>query len=33
VTLARAGRLRTDDADRVARVFQSTRAPRLSYWY
>jgi predicted acetyltransferase len=33
VTLARAGRLRTDDADRIARVFQSTRAPRLSYWY
>ena len=33
VTLARAGRLRTDDADPIARVFQSTRAPRLSYWY
>ncbi|MBN9175866.1 MAG: GNAT family N-acetyltransferase [Microbacterium sp.] len=33
VTLARAGRLRADDVDRVARVFQTTRAPRLSYWY
>jgi len=36
VTLARAGRLRTDDpADtaRLARLFAGARAPRLSFWY
>lgn len=32
-TLARAGRLETDDADRLTRLFQTTRAPRLSFWY
>ncbi|WP_298741900.1 GNAT family N-acetyltransferase [uncultured Microbacterium sp.] len=33
VTLARAGRLQTDDPARVARVFGTTAAPRLSFWY
>ncbi|MCK6081139.1 GNAT family N-acetyltransferase [Microbacterium sp. EYE_5] len=33
VTLARAGRIETDDSHRVARVFSSTTTPRLSFWY
>lgn len=33
VTLAKAGRLQTDDPARVARVFVTTEAPRLSFWY
>lgn len=33
VTLARAGRIETDDAHRLARVFASTTTPRLSFWY
>lgn len=33
VTLARAGRLETEDAERIARLFQTTAAPRLSFWY
>lgn len=33
VTLARAGRIRTDDPHRIARVFASTTVPRLSFWY
>lgn len=32
-TLAKAGRLQTEDAARVARVFVTTEAPRLSFWY
>lgn len=32
-TLARAGRIETDDPERIARVFHTTRAPRLSFWY
>ncbi|SDG27977.1 GNAT family N-acetyltransferase [Microbacterium sp. 77mftsu3.1] len=33
VTLARAGRVETDDPHRVARVFAATTPPRLSFWY
>jgi len=33
VTLARAGRVHTDDPERVARLFAWPTAPRLSYWY
>ncbi|MCT9001288.1 GNAT family N-acetyltransferase [Microbacterium memoriense] len=33
VTLAKAGRIQTDDPARVARVFATTEAPRLSFWY
>ena len=33
VTLARAGRVETDDPHRVARVFTATTPPRLSFWY
>ncbi len=33
VTLARAGRLETDDPERIAAVFQTPAAPRLSFWY
>lgn len=33
VTLARAGRIETDDPERVARLFQTVQAPRLSFWY
>lgn len=33
VTLARAGRIETDDPHRLARVFASTTTPRLSFWY
>ncbi|CAL4860161.1 GNAT family N-acetyltransferase [Microbacterium sp. MM2322] len=33
VTLARAGRIETDDPHRIARVFASTTSPRLSFWY
>lgn len=33
VTLARAGRIHTDDPARIARVFGTATAPRLSYWY
>lgn len=33
VTLARAGRLRADDPARIARLFATTVAPRLSFWY
>ncbi len=33
VALAKAGRIRTDDPARVARVFVTTEAPRLSFWY
>lgn len=32
-TLARAGRLDSADPRRVARVFSTTRAPRLGFWY
>lgn len=32
-TLARAGRAQTDDRARIARVFQTVEAPRLSFWY
>lgn len=32
-TLARAGRIATDDPARIALIFQTTRAPRLSFWY
>lgn len=32
-TLARAGRIHTDDPARIARVFGTATAPRLSYWY
>lgn len=32
-TLARAGRLRTDDPARIARLFASVVPPRLSFWY
>jgi len=33
VTLARAGRLDADDPARIARLFQTPAAPRLSFWY
>ncbi|WP_228495917.1 GNAT family N-acetyltransferase [Microbacterium sp. VKM Ac-2870] len=33
VTLARAGRLASDDAARLARLFASTVPPQLSFWY
>lgn len=33
VTLAKAGRLQTDDPERAARVFATPAAPRLSFWY
>ncbi|MDQ1127779.1 putative acetyltransferase [Microbacterium sp. SORGH_AS 505] len=33
VTLARAGRIETDDPHRAARVFAATTTPRLSFWY
>ncbi|WP_282838237.1 GNAT family N-acetyltransferase [Microbacterium flavum] len=33
VTLARAGRLDADDPERIARLFQTVTAPRLSFWY
>lgn len=33
VTLARAGRVDADDPTRIARVFQTVEAPRLSFWY
>lgn len=33
VTLAKAGRVHSDDPARVARVFATTEAPRLSFWY
>lgn len=33
VTLARAGRIETDHPARIARVFQTAHAPRLSFWY
>lgn len=33
VTLARAGRIEADDAQRVARLFGTASAPRLSFWY
>lgn len=33
VTLARAGRLHADDPARIARLFATTVAPRLSFWY
>lgn len=33
VTLARAGRIETDDPERIARIFQTVSAPRLSFWY
>lgn len=33
LTLARAGRLRAADPHRVDRVFRTSRAPRLSFWY
>ncbi len=33
VTLARAGRLVSDDAARLARLFASTVPPQLSFWY
>jgi predicted acetyltransferase len=32
-TLARAGRVHTDDPARLARVFATPTAPRLSFWY
>lgn len=32
-TLARAGRVDADDPARIARVFQTVGAPRLSFWY
>lgn len=32
-TLARAGRVHTEDPDRLARLFAGTVAPRLSFWY
>ncbi len=32
-TLARAGRIETEDPERFTRLFQTPRAPRLSYWY
>lgn len=32
-TLARAGRIETSEPERIARVFQTVRAPRLSFWY
>ncbi|MFS0866993.1 GNAT family N-acetyltransferase [Microbacterium sp. 179-B 1A2 NHS] len=32
-TLARAGRLETDDPARLTRLFASTATPRLSFWY
>ncbi|MEZ5213930.1 MAG: sterol carrier protein domain-containing protein [Microbacterium sp.] len=31
VTLARAGRIETDDPERIARIFQTVSAPRLSF--
>lgn len=33
LTLARAGRIRSEEPERVARLFQTVRAPRLSFWY
>ena len=33
VTLARAGRIETDDPARIARLFATPAAPRLSFWY
>lgn len=33
VTLAKAGRIETDDPARIARLFGSTVTPRLSFWY
>ncbi|WP_336632303.1 MULTISPECIES: GNAT family N-acetyltransferase [unclassified Microbacterium] len=33
VTLARAGRIETAEPERVARLFQTVQAPRLSFWY
>jgi len=33
VTLARAGRLRSDDPARVARLFAGSATPQLSFWY
>lgn len=33
VSLARAGRISTGDPERVARLFQTPSAPRLSFWY
>jgi len=33
IALARAGRLDTDDPERIARLFQTPGAPRLSFWY
>lgn len=33
VTLARAGRIETDDPERIARLFATAAAPRLSFWY
>jgi predicted acetyltransferase len=33
VTLARAGRLVSDDPERLARLFATPAAPRLSFWY
>ena len=33
VTLARAGRIETDVPERIARIFQTVSAPRLSFWY
>jgi len=32
-TLARAGRLRTDDPSRLTRVFAGTKTPSLGFWY
>lgn len=32
-TLARAGRVSSDDADAAARVFSTNTPPRLSFWY
>lgn len=33
VTLARAGRIETTDPERIARLFATAAAPRLSFWY
>jgi len=33
VKLARAGRIETDDPARIARLFATPAAPRLSFWY
>lgn len=33
ISLARAGRVQTDEPERLSRLFQTAAAPRLSFWY